>query len=494
VKHRFTALFVLVMVVHALAGQAETHRATAVTAAPSKETPAMLFKKALKLLYVQVLIGVVLGIAVGSLFPTFGADLKVLGDLFVRVVKMMIAPIVFCTIVTGITSLTDSRKIGRTLGKSLGLFYVLTILSLLIGLATVLLIKPGQGMHIDPAHLDASVVANATKDAPPDTFGEFILHIVPETFFGAFTAGEVLPVLLLALLCGFGLSKIGRAGQAVLNGINSFSHLLFAIFGYLMRLAPIGAFGAMAFTVGKYGVKSIGSLGLLIATFYIACAVFVIVVLGILARTHGLSLWRLLRYFREELLIVLGTSSSEPVLPRLLMKLERLGCKRGVVGLVLPTGYSFNLDGTAIYLTLASLFIAQACDITLSFGQIAAMLGLMLLTSKGAAGVTGSGFVALVATLAVFPSLPVAGVALIVGIDRFMSEARALTSTMSNIVASVVVSKWEKAVDEDTLRYELTTGYKHTEEVLEHGGDILEDEVKESAGADGREPKPVAAH
>jgi aerobic C4-dicarboxylate transport protein len=455
----------------------------------------MLVKKALKLLYVQVLIGVVLGIAVGYLFPDFGAGLKVLGDLFVRVVKMMIAPIVFCTIVTGITSLTDSRKIGRTLGKSLGLFYVLTILSLLIGLATVLIVKPGQGMHIDPTHLDASVAANASKTAPPDSFGEFVLHIVPETFFGAFTEGHVLPVLFLAVLCGFGLSKIGRAGQSVLNVINSFSHLLFAVFGYLMRLAPIGAFGAMAFTVGKYGIKSIGSLGLLIATFYLACGIFVVVVLGILARTHGLSLWRLLRYFREELLVVLGTSSSEPVLPRLLMKLERLGCKRGVVGLVLPTGYSFNLDGTAIYLTLASMFIAQACDITLSFGQIAAMLGLMLLTSKGAAGVTGSGFVALVATLAVFPTLPVAGVALIVGIDRFMSEARALTSTMSNIVASVVVSKWEKAVDEETLQYELTTGYKHTEEVLEHGGDILEDEpVAPAADAEDRKAIPVAAN
>jgi aerobic C4-dicarboxylate transport protein len=455
----------------------------------------MLVKKALKLLYVQVLIGVVLGIAVGYLFPDFGAGLKVLGDLFIRVVKMMIAPIVFCTIVTGITSLTDSRKIGRTLGKSLGLFYVLTILSLFIGLAAVLIVKPGQGLHIDPTHLDPSVAADATKSASHDSFGEFILHIVPETFFGAFTEGQVLPVLLLAVLCGFGLSKIGRAGQSVLNGINSFSHLLFAVFGYLMRLAPLGAFGAMAFTVGKYGIKSIGSLGLLIATFYLACGVFVVVVLGILARTHGLSLWRLLRYFREELLVVLGTSSSEPVLPRLLMKLERLGCKRGVVGLVLPTGYSFNLDGTAIYLTLASMFIAQACGITLSFGQIFAMLGLMLLTSKGAAGVTGSGFVALVATLAVFPTLPVAGVALIVGIDRFMSEAHALTSTMSNIVASVVVAKWEKAVDEETLQYELTTGYKHTEEVLEHGGDILEDEPAEpTVDAEDRKAMPAAAH
>jgi len=439
----------------------------------------MKIRKVLKLLYVQVLIGVVLGIAVGYLFPKFGADLKVLGDMFIRIVKMMIAPIVFCTIVSGITSLTDTRKIGTMLGKALGLFYGLTILSLLIGLAAVLVLKPGAGMHINPAHLDASVAANAAKTAPPDTFGEFIMHVIPATFVGAFTEGEVLPVLLLALLCGFGLSKIGKAGDAVLNVINSFSHLLFAVFGYLMRLAPVGAFGAMAFTVGRYGVKSISSLGLLIGTFYLACIVFVVVVLGVLARTHGLSLWRVLRYFREELLIVLGTSSSEPVLPRLLMKLERLGCRRGVAGLVLPTGYSFNLDGTAIYLTLGSLFIAQACDIQLSFGHILAMLGLMLLTSKGAAGVTGSGFVALVATLTVFPALPVAGVALLVGIDRFMSEARALTSTISNVVASLVVSKWENAVDTETLQRELSSGYRQTEEQLEHGGDILEDEHRQ---------------
>jgi len=439
----------------------------------------MKIMKLLKHLYVQVLIGVVLGIAVGYLFPKFGADLKVLGDMFVRIVKMMIAPIVFCTIVSGITSLTNTRKIGTTLGKALGLFYGLTILSLLIGLAAVLVLKPGAGMHINPAHLDPSVAAKAAKSAPPGTIGEFIMHVIPATFVGAFTEGEVLPVLLLALLCGFGLSKIGTAGRPVLNVINSFSHLLFAIFGYLMRLAPIGAFGAMAFTVGKYGVKSIGSLGLLIGTFYLACIVFVVVVLGVLARTHGLSLWRILRYVREELLIVLGTSSSEPVLPRLLMKLERLGCRRGVAGLVLPTGYSFNLDGTAIYLTLASLFIAQACDIQLSMGHILAMLGLMLLTSKGAAGVTGSGFVALVATLTVFPALPVAGVALLVGIDRFMSEARALTSTISNVVASLVVSKWENAVDTETLERELSSGYRQTEEQLEHGGDILEDEHRQ---------------
>ena len=435
----------------------------------------MQITKVLKLLYVQVLIGVVLGIMAGLLVPGIATGLKLLGDLFVNVVKMMIAPIVFCTIVTGITSLRDSTRIGRTLGKALGLFYVLTILSLLIGLAAVLIVRPGAGMHADPAHLDPSVAANAAKDVPTDSFTDFILHIVPSTFFGAFADGHVLPVLFLAVLCGFGLSKIGAAGQAVLNGINSFSHLLFAVFGYLMRLAPVGAFGAMAFTVGKYGIASISSLGLLIATFYLACIFFVVVVLGALARLNGLRLGQVLRYFREELLVVLGTSSSEPVLPRVLIKLERLGCKRGVAGLVLPTGYSFNLDGTAIYLTLASLFIAQACDIVLSPGQIVAMLGLMLLTSKGAAGVTGSGFVALVATLTVFPALPVAAVALIVGIDRFMSEARALTSTISNIVASLVVSKWENAVDEDVLAHELSIGHRQTEDELEHGGDILSD-------------------
>jgi aerobic C4-dicarboxylate transport protein len=425
--------------------------------------------KVLKLLYVQVLIGLVLGIAVGHYWPEFGAALKPLGDAFVRLVKMMIAPVVFCTIVSGITSLGDSKEIGKTLLKSMGLFYVLTILALITGLVAVTVLQPGHGMHIDPRQLDASVAARFTSDGPPKGFVAFVMHIIPSSFFGAFAEGEVLPVLLLAILCGFALTRIGSAGQGVLDGIDSFSHMLFAVFGFLMRLAPIGAFGAMAFTVGRYGIKSIGSLGLLIATFYVACIFFVVVVLGLLARLHGFKLWQLMRYIREELLVVLGTSSSEPVLPRLLMKLERLGCKRGVVGLVLPTGYSFNLDGTAIYLTLSSLFIAQACDIHLSWGQIAGMLGVMLLTSKGAAGVTGSGFVALVATLTVMPDLPVAGVALIVGVDRFMSEARALTSTISNAVACIVVSIWEKACDREVLQRELGVDYARTEEELDEG-------------------------
>lgn len=419
--------------------------------------------KMLKMLYVQVLIGLVVGITVGHYWPEFGASLKPLGDGFVKLVKMMIAPIVFCTIVSGITSLGESKEIGKTLLKAMGLFYALTVIALMTGLVAVSVMQPGVGMHIDPTHLDAAVVAKYTSKVPPSGFVEFALHIIPASFFGAFADGEVLPVLLLAVLCGFGLTRIGRGGHVVLQGIDSFSHMLFAAFGFIMRLAPLGAFGAMSFTVGKYGIKSIGSLGMLIGTFYVACIFFVVVVLGLLARAHGFKLWQLLRYIREELLVVLGTSSSEPVLPRLLMKLERLGCKKGVVGLVLPTGYSFNLDGTAIYLTLASMFIAQACDIHLSWGQIGAMLGLMLLTSKGAAGVTGSGFVALVATLTVMPDLPVAGVALLVGIDRFMSEARALTSTMSNAVACVVVSMWEKACDREVLTRELATGFVQVE-------------------------------
>lgn len=408
-----------------------------------------------RILYVQVLIGLMLGVITGHLWPEFGAALKPFGDGFVKLVKMMIAPIVFCTIVSGINSISDSREIGRTLVKSMALFYLLTVLALLAGLIAVSLIQPGVGMHVSVSTLDPSVAAKFTKQAGATGFADFILHIIPHSFFGAFADGEVLPVLLISILIAFGLSRAGDGGVAVTKAVASFSHVLFVSFGFIMKLAPLGAFGAMAFTVGRYGIRSIGSLGLLILTFYIACSVFVIVVLGTLARLNGFSLWKTIRYFREELLIVLGTSSSEPALPGALRKLEQLGCRKGISGLVLPMGYSFNLDGSAIYLTLASIFIAQACDIHLSWGQIAAMLGLMLLTSKGAAGVTGSGFVALVATLSVMPDLPVTGVALLVGIDRFMSEARALTSMISNCVASITVSLWENACDREVLAREL---------------------------------------
>lgn len=408
-----------------------------------------------RVLYVQVLIGVMLGVLAGHVWPEFGAALKPLGDGFVKLVKMMIAPIVFCTIVSGINSVSDSREVARTLVKSMALFYLLTVLALLAGLITVSLIQPGVGMHVSVDALDPSVAAKFTKQAGATGFADFVLHIIPHSFFGAFADGEVLPVLLLSVVIAFGLSRAGDGGVVVAKAIASFSQVLFVSFGFIMKLAPLGAFGAMAFTVGRYGIRSIGSLGLLILTFYIACSVFVVVVLGTLARLNGFSLWKTIRYFREELLIVLGTSSSEPALPGALRKLEQLGCRKGVSGLVLPMGYSFNLDGSAIYLTLASIFIAQACDIHLSWGQIAAMLGLMLLTSKGAAGVTGSGFVALVATLSVIPDLPVAGVALLVGIDRFMSEARALTSMISNCVAAISVSLWEDACDREVLAREL---------------------------------------
>ncbi|MBR0840069.1 C4-dicarboxylate transporter DctA [Bradyrhizobium liaoningense] len=411
-----------------------------------------------RILYVQVLIGLMLGVLTGHIWPDFGAALKPFGDGFVKLVKMMIAPIVFCTIVSGINSINDSREIGRTLVKSMALFYLLTVLALLAGLIAVSLIQPGAGMHVSVSTLDPSVAAKFSKQAASSGFADFVLHIIPHSFFGAFADGEVLPVLLVSVLVAFGVSRAGEGGAAMTKAIDSFSQVLFVSFGFVMKLAPLGAFGAMAFTVGRYGIRSIGSLGLLILTFYIACSVFVVIVLGTLARLNGFSLWRTIRYFKEELLIVLGTSSSEPALPGALRKLEQLGCQKGVSGLVLPMGYSFNLDGSAIYLTLASMFIAQACDIHLSWGQIGAMLGLMLLTSKGAAGVTGSGFVALVATLTVMPDLPVTGVALLVGIDRFMSEARALTSMISNCVASITISLWEDACDREVLAHELGQG------------------------------------
>jgi Na+/H+-dicarboxylate symporter len=363
--------------------------------------------------------------------------------------------------------MADNKEIGKTLIKALGLFYILTIIALLTGLAAVYLLRPGVGLNIDPASIDPAVAAQYTKQVKSLGFVEFIVHIIPNTFFAAFTEGEVLPVLLLAILVGFGLTRVGSAGDPVKRGIDSFSTVLFAVFNFLMKLAPLGAFGGMAFTVGRYGIKSIGSLGMLIVTFYVACGFFVFVVLNLLARMHGFSLMKLLRYTKEELLIVLGTSSTEPVLPRLLYKLERLGCKKGVVGLVLPAGYSFNLDGTAIYLTLASVFITQAMNIELTWMQVLGMLFVMLLTSKGAAGVTGSGFVALVATLTIMPDVPVAGVAIIVGIDRFMSEARALTSSVSNTVAVVVVSMWEHACDREVLHRELDKNYAATEEAFE---------------------------
>ncbi len=406
-------------------------------------------------LYVQVLIAVFIGVLCGHFLPDFATQMKPFGDAFVKLVKMMIAPVVFCTIVIGVAGMEDSRQLGKTALKAIVLFQILMVLALACGLVSVMILKPGAGMNVNPATLDASSVSSFVHTASHITVAEFVLRIIPTSYVGAFANGEVLPVLLLAVLTGFALSRSGKAGQPFLEVVEAFSKITFTIFGYLMKLAPLGAFGAIAFTVGRYGFGSLGSLAKLVAVFYISALFFVIVILGAISRLHGFSIWRLLRYFREELLIVLGTSSSEPVLPRMLEKLEKLGCHKSVVGLVLPMGYSFNLSGTAIYLTLATLFIAQACNIHLSIGQIAALIGVMLLSSKGAAGVTGSGFVALVATLTVIPDVPVAGIALIVGIDRFMSEARALTSVISNAVATLVVAKWEDKCDVATLAREL---------------------------------------
>lgn len=356
----------------------------------------MRFARPLRLLYVQVLLAMVFGMALGHFWPPAGALLKPLSDAFVGLVRMMIAPIVFCTIVSGITSLASSKAIGRTIIQALALFYLLTAVALALGLVAALVLRPGDAMHIDVHHLDSSILAQYTQHTQASGMVAFGLSMIPETMLGAFGKGEVLPVLLLSLLFGFSLNASPRAGRPVLALIDGVAQILFRILAMIMRLAPLGAFGAMAFTVGRFGIRSVGSLGMLMASFYVACLLFVALVLAPLARLHGFALWRLLRYMREELLIVLATSSTEPVLPRLIAKLEALGCDKGVVGLVLPAGYSFNLDGTAIYLTLASLFIAQACDVPLSAPQIATMLAVMLLTSKGAAGVSGSGLVALV--------------------------------------------------------------------------------------------------
>ncbi|ESS41562.1 Aerobic C4-dicarboxylate transporter for fumarate, L-malate, D-malate, succunate [Burkholderia cenocepacia KC-01] len=425
----------------------------------------------------QVLLAMIVGIGIGHVWPAAGAMLKPLSDAFVALVKMTIAPIVFCTIVSGITSLSNGQAIGRTIVRSLALFYLLTAAALAFGLVVAYVLRPGAGMHIDVHHLDASILAPYAKHAEPRSLVTFALGMIPDTMLGAFATGEVLPVLLLSLLFGFSLNAHPRAARPVLALIDGIAQVVFRVLAMIMRLAPLGAFGAMAFTVGRFGIGSVGSLAKLMASFYVACALFVALVLAPLARLHGFALWRLLRYLREELLIVLATSSTEPVLPRLIVKLEALGCDKGVVGLVLPAGYSFNLDGTAIYLTLAALFIAQACDVPLSAPQVATMLAIMLVTSKGAAGVSGSGLVALVATLAVMPDLPVAGVALLVGIDRFMSEARALTSVISNACAVIFVSSWEGACDRARLAQRLaaagpaSTNGADQDDAVADGGD-----------------------
>lgn len=408
-----------------------------------------------KTLYFQVIVAIILGVMLGHFMPELGAKLKPLGDGFIKLVKMMIAPIIFCTIVVGIAGMEDMKKVGRVGGKALLYFEVVTTLALAIGLLVVNFVQPGSGMNVDPATLDTGAIAKYTEKAAGQSTVDFILHIIPQSAVGAFAEGEILQVLLFSVLFGAGLSMMGEQGKPVLGFFEKVSHVLFAMIGFIMKLAPIGAFGAMAFTIGKYGVSSLVQLASLMGTFYLTCVLFVGLVLGSIARYHGFSVWQLIKYIKEELMIVLGTSSSESALPRLMAKLEQLGCAKPVVGLVVPTGYSFNLDGTSIYLTMAAIFIAQACNIDLTLTQELTILGVLLLTSKGAAGVTGSGFITLAATLAVVPEIPVAGLALILGIDRFMSEARAITNLIGNAVATVVVAKWENSLDAEQMTREL---------------------------------------
>ena len=403
-------------------------------------------------LYAQVLLAVLAGAVLGHLNPSLGAAMRPLGEGFIKLVKMLIAPIVFTTVVTGIAKMGDLRKVGRVGLKAIVYFEALTTLALAIGLGVGKLARPGAGMNVNPASLDASSIASYTSAGHSMSTADFLLNIIPKDVFDAFARGDILQVLFFSVLCGVALAALKADGARLLHLIDGLSHVLFRIIAIIMRVAPIGAFGAMAFTVGKYGIASLLSLGKLIAAFYATSFLFVILVLGVVVRRAGLGILRFLRYIREELFIVLGTSSSESALPLLMRKMERLGCSKPVVGLVVPMGYSFNLDGTSIYLTLATLFIAQATNTQVSFGQELEILAVLLLTSKGAAAVTGGGFITLAATLSAVGNIPVAGLTLLIGVDRFMSEARAITNLIGNGVAAVVVSKWEGELDVDRAR------------------------------------------
>jgi aerobic C4-dicarboxylate transport protein len=408
-----------------------------------------------KSLYFQVITAIVIGVALGHFYPSLGAEMKPLGDGFIKLIKMIIAPIIFCTVVVGIAGMEDMKKVGKTGGLALLYFEVVSSIALVVGLIIVNLVQPGAGMHVNAATLDTKGIAAYTGPGKMQTTTEFLLNVIPASAVDAFAKGDILQVLLFSVLFGFALQRFGGRGTLVFDFVEKISHVLFGIVGIIMKVAPIGAFGAMAFTIGKYGVGSLLSLGKLMGTFYLTCLVFVFVVLGIIAKVHGFSIWKFVKYIKEELFIVLGTSSSETVLPRMMAKMENLGVKKSVVGLVIPTGYSFNLDGTSIYLTMAAVFIAQATDTPMTLTQQLTLLAVLLLTSKGAAGVTGSGFIVLAATLSAVGGVPVAGLALILGIDRFMSEARALTNLIGNGVATVVVGKWNGDVDMDRLHRHL---------------------------------------
>ncbi|MFG1424888.1 dicarboxylate/amino acid:cation symporter [Roseixanthobacter glucoisosaccharinicivorans] len=417
---------------------------------PATPAPAA-HRKFYRHLYFQVLLAIAAGILLGHFYPSLATDLKPLGDAFIKLVKMIIAPVIFLTVVTGIAGMRDLGKVGRVAGKAMIYFLTFSTLALVIGLIVGNVVQPGAGLHIDPASLDPKAVANYTSKAHDQTIVGFLMAIIPNTPISALASGDILQVLFFAVLFGIALAAIGDRGEPVMNVLNSLSQAMFRLVAILMKTAPIGAFGAMAFTIGKYGIGSVANLAMLVGTFYLTSFLFVFIVLGAVARYNGFSILALLRYIKEELLLVLGTSSSEAALPSLMEKMERAGCAKSVVGLVIPTGYSFNLDGTNIYMTLAALFIAQATGIDLSLTDQVILLLVAMLSSKGAAGITGAGFITLAATLSVVPAVPVAGMALILGIDRFMSECRAITNFIGNAVATIVVARWEGELNADQL-------------------------------------------
>jgi aerobic C4-dicarboxylate transport protein len=417
---------------------------------PPKAAP-VVHKPWYAILYVQVLIAIAIGVFIGHFFPDAGKALKPLGDGFIALIKMMIAPIIFCTVVHGISSMGDLRKVGRVGVKTLFYFECVSTVALAIGLIVGELVQPGRGFNIDPATMDPNAVANYVTAAKEQGIVSHLLAIIPDTFIGALAKGDLLQVLLVSILSGFAIALMGETGKPVAQAIDLAAKVFFRIIAIIVRVAPIGAFGAMAFTVGAYGVAALWNLIALILTFYLTSLIFVLLVLGTIARLAGFSILRFIGYIKDELLIVLGTSSSETVLPQMMLKMERLGASRPVVGLVVPTGYSFNLDGTNIYMTLATLFLAQATNTPLGFGQEMGILFIAMITSKGASGVTGAGFVTLAATLAIVPDIPIQSLAILLGIDKFMSECRALTNLIGNGVATIVISRWEGELDSKKL-------------------------------------------
>ncbi|WP_196591886.1 dicarboxylate/amino acid:cation symporter [Pectinatus frisingensis] len=422
--------------------------------------------KFFKSLHFQVFASIIIGIVFGYLYPALGTEMKPLGDAFIKLIKMIIGPIIFCTIVCGIAGMGDMKKVGRVGGKALLYFEAVTTFSLFFGILLVEVLKPGQGMNIDPSTLDASSVAAYAQAAQTHTVGQFFMNIIPNTVIDAFAKGEILQILLFSIIFGWALSKMGEKGRPLLQIINDVSQTFFKIVDIIMKLAPVGTFGAMAFTIGAYGIGSLSNLLKLLGTFYLACFLFLMIIIGPIAKWAGINFFHYLNYFKEELLVVFGTASSESVLPRMMEKLEKLGCSKSIVGLVIPTGYSFNLDGTSIYLTIAAIFLAQATNTDLTFTQEATIIAVLLLTSKGASGVTGSGFIVLAATLSSMPSIPVGALALIFGVDRFMTQGRALTNLVGNGIATFVVARWENELDYDKMQVIASNGKRSTKHEL----------------------------